>query len=109
MNHVRLILKELKEKMSVFSYEIRNNITHEPPHELTQMLGKATLDQLNAIKCHYLWCAAYRINSGTSTFDLLPRGDVVNCQSVAEATLVRKMITQRSEYRANDKSGSSTQ
>lgn len=56
MNHVLPILEELKGELRVPSSGISMNVTQDPPHVLTKLLGKHTFEEMEKIKYHDVVC-----------------------------------------------------
>jgi len=69
-----------------------NTATFQPPHQFTKLLASQTLQVLNQIQYHDVWCAACVLHPGLLSFNFCSREIAKSCRSIGE-NLVRRMIS----------------
>lgn len=85
------MLEELKTKLTFQSSGIVDPSTNVAPSEHTQLLAKRTLEALNNIDYHDLWCASCFLHPGLSSFSFCSPSVASLCKRRGES-LVRQMV-----------------
>ena len=87
------MMENLKQKLTLLSSGIASGPSLPMPHESTQLLAKCTLQVLNDITVHDMWCAACLLHPGLTSFQFMPVQAGRDAKMLGEA-LVQRMLSE---------------